>query len=98
MQSVKRGALPRCVGRTKGGINTKLHAVVDGKGRPIILTLTGGQVSDHTGAKLLYSSLPDFRDRKTTKRHKAVLLGDWTCFRKVPTNLSLSSLVFKAVR
>ena len=76
MQSVKRGALPGCVGRTKGGINTKLHAVVDGKGRPIILTLTGGQVSDHTGAKLLYSSLPDFRDRKTTKRHKAVLLGD----------------------
>ena len=76
MQPVKRGALPRCVGRTKGGINTKLHAVVDGKGRPMIFTLTEGQVSDHIGAKLVYSGLPDFRDRKTTKRHKAVLLGD----------------------
>ena len=76
MQPIKRGLLPRCVGRTKGGINTKLHAVVDGRGQPIMFALTEGQCSDHTGAKLLYPELPDFRNRKTTKHHKAVLIGD----------------------
>jgi transposase len=40
------------VGRTKGGLNPKLHAVCDGKGRPIILLLSKGQMSDHKGARL----------------------------------------------
>ncbi|QJB69739.1 IS5 family transposase [Parasphingorhabdus halotolerans] len=54
----KRGALPRRIGRTKGGLNSKLHAVCDGEGRPIILLLTEGQMSDYKGAALLLSSLP----------------------------------------
>ncbi|QJB69730.1 IS5 family transposase [Parasphingorhabdus halotolerans] len=57
----KRGALPRRIGRTKGGLNSKLHAVCDGEGRPIILLLTEGQMSDHKGAALLLSSLPQAR-------------------------------------
>ena len=55
----KRGILPRHMGRTKGGLNTKLHAVCDGEGRPIAMCLTAGQVSDHIGAKILYPALPD---------------------------------------
>jgi transposase len=39
-------------------LNSKLHAVCDGLGRPIILLLTEGQMSDHKGAFLLLSSLP----------------------------------------
>lgn len=39
-------------------MNSKLHAVTDADGRPIALLLTEGQMSDHTGAKLLYPSLP----------------------------------------
>ena len=39
-------------------MNSKLHAVCDGQGRPIILLLTEGQMSDHKGAVLLFSSLP----------------------------------------
>jgi putative transposase len=35
-----------------------LHAVCDGKGRPIILLLSEGQMSDHKGARLLFDSLP----------------------------------------
>ena len=53
----KRGALPRRIGRTKGGLNTKLHAVCDGRGRPVAMALTAGQVSDHIGAKILYPAL-----------------------------------------
>lgn len=33
----KRGALAHGIGRTKGGRNTKLHAVCDEKGRPCVL-------------------------------------------------------------
>ena len=34
------GALSRCSGRTRGGLNSKLHAVCDDK--PIVLLLNGG--------------------------------------------------------
>ncbi len=48
----------RLIGRTKGGLNTKLHAITDADGRPIRFFLTAGQVSDHTGALALLSTLP----------------------------------------
>ena len=52
----------RRIGRTRGGLNTKLHAVCDGVGRPLLLLLTRGQMSDHTGAKLLIDALPPARE------------------------------------
>ncbi|WP_232222637.1 IS5 family transposase [Paracoccus sphaerophysae] len=51
----KRG---RLIGRTKGGLNTKLHAVTDARGRPLRFFMTAGQVSDYTGAAALLRSLP----------------------------------------
>lgn len=47
-------------------MNSKLHAVCDGLGRPIILLLSEGQMSDHKGAAMLFGSLPQAK----------VLLGD----------------------
>lgn len=41
----KRGR-GRLIGRTKGGMNTKLHAICDSHGRPPDLFITAGQVSD----------------------------------------------------
>ena len=55
---VKKGGLGRLIGRTKGGMNTKLHAVTDANGRPISLFMTAGQVSDYIGAAALLDSLP----------------------------------------
>ena len=52
-------AISREGGRTKGGMNTKLHAVSDGQGRPISFFVTAGQVSDYIGARALLSSLPN---------------------------------------
>src|SRR5437763_15709740 len=46
-------AVPRRIGRTKGGLNSKLHAVCDGGGKPLVLMLSEGQMSDHTGARLI---------------------------------------------
>ncbi|WP_419756625.1 IS5 family transposase [Brevundimonas sp.] len=54
----KKGGLGRLIGRTKGGMNTKLHAVTDAHGRPISLFMTAGQVSDYIGAAALLDSLP----------------------------------------
>lgn len=48
----------RLIGRTKGGLNTKLHAVADADGRPIRFFLSAGQVSDYTGALALLDTLP----------------------------------------
>jgi transposase len=46
------------LGRTKGGLNSKLHAVCDEAGKPVLLYLTAGQVSDHKGARELLPALP----------------------------------------
>ena len=54
---VKRGSWP-ADRRTKGGLNTKLHAVTDARGRPISFFMTAGQVSDYTGAAALLDGLP----------------------------------------
>jgi hypothetical protein len=40
------GRTGRLIGRTKGGMNTKLHAVTDAIGRPITFFMSAGQVSD----------------------------------------------------
>ena len=36
----KKGPLPRRIGRTKGGLNSKLHAVCDGQGRLVAMLLS----------------------------------------------------------
>ena len=36
----------QCIGVTRGGKNTKIHAVVDGLGYPIHLQLSSGNISD----------------------------------------------------
>ena len=46
------------IGRTKGGLDTKLHAVTDARGRPIRFFMCAGQVSDDIGARASPSSLP----------------------------------------
>ena len=54
----KKGGLGRLIGHTKGGMNTKLHAVTDAEGRPLSFFMTTGQVSDYTGAAALLDDLP----------------------------------------
>jgi transposase len=47
-------------------LNSKLHAVCDGKGRPLIMLLSEGQMSDFGGAALMIGAFPKAK----------VLLGD----------------------
>ena len=48
----------RQIGRCRGGLATKCHAVVDHKGRPHRLHMTAGNIADATGARVLVKDLP----------------------------------------
>lgn len=62
----KRGEQKQAVGRSRGGRNTKIHALADAKGRLLAILLTGGEAHDCPVAERL------MRRRKAPKR----LLGD----------------------
>ena len=39
-------------------MNSKLHAVCDGRGRPLVMLLSEGQMSDYKGAALMIDAFP----------------------------------------
>ena len=43
----------------RGGLNSKVHAVCDGDGKPVAMLLTEGQVSDHREAETMLDALPE---------------------------------------
>ena len=47
---VGKKAEHKAVGRTKGGLNTKIHAIVDGLGNPVAFLLSPGNDNDSTHA------------------------------------------------
>ncbi|PTM41723.1 IS4 family transposase [Bosea sp. 124] len=52
-----KGGRDRCLGRSRGGLTMKIHALVDAQGRPIQLKLTAGQASDIASAADLMGHL-----------------------------------------
>lgn len=55
--TAKKGGLVRCLGPSRCGLTTKLHALVDGRGRPIHVKLTAGQACDVASAQDLFGHL-----------------------------------------
>ena len=49
----KRGEQKQAIGRSRGGRNTKIHALADAKGRLIAILLTGGEAHDYPVANRL---------------------------------------------
>ena len=43
-------------------MNSKLHAICDGQGRPVVMMLSEGQMNDQKGAGLLAPLLPPARE------------------------------------
>jgi transposase len=62
----KKGEQNQAIGRSRGGRNTKIHAVADAKGRLLSILLTGGEAHDCPPAQRL------IRRSKIAKK----LLGD----------------------
>jgi len=71
--SLLKGPVPRRIGRTKGGLNSKLHAVCDGHGRPLVMLLSEGQMSDYKGAALMLPAMPKAKQLLADKGYDA----DW---------------------
>ncbi|WP_375782524.1 IS5 family transposase [Roseospira marina] len=57
----KGGRPAQAIGRSRGGRTTKIHAVVDGRGRPIAFEITAGQLGDVRAATALLGPLPPGR-------------------------------------
>lgn len=53
---VNKGGSGGLIGRTKGGMKSKLNTVYDILGRPLNLIITAGPVSDYIGARALLNS------------------------------------------
>jgi len=49
--------LSEAIGRSKGGLSTKIHALIDALGNPIGFHLTPGQACDLDGADVLLNEL-----------------------------------------
>lgn len=47
------------IGRSRGGLSSKIHMVVDERGLPFKLALTPGQASDKAAARALLEGLPN---------------------------------------
>src|SRR5271157_983937 len=56
-QRPKKDDRSRCMGRSRGGLTTKIHALVDASGLPIALKLTEGQAHDGRAACDMLGSL-----------------------------------------
>ncbi len=55
--TIEWGGTIACMGRSRGGLTTKIHALVDPEGRPIRLALTPGQAGDAPAALGLIDGL-----------------------------------------
>jgi transposase len=47
----QKGAFFQSIGRSRGGRTTKIHGLVDGRGRPRVLLLSAGNINDITMAR-----------------------------------------------
>ena len=54
---VSKKAEDQAIGRSRGGLSTKIHALVDALGNPLRLLLTPGQAHDLAGADALLPHL-----------------------------------------
>ena len=64
-------------GRTKGGRNTKLHAVCDEAGRPCVLLLTPGNVHDCKVAQRCIEAMPPSAQLVADKGYDGRSLREW---------------------
>lgn len=65
------------LGRSRGGLSTKIHQLVDGHGRPLVIALTAGQAGDSPMLKFLLADLAVARPGPGRPRTRpSALLGD----------------------
>lgn len=69
--------LDHALGRSRGGLSTKIHQLVDGQGRPLAIALTAGQAGDSPMLRWLLADLAVHRLGPGRPRTRPdALLGD----------------------
>ena len=83
------------MGRSRGGLTTKIHALVDGEGLPIVLKLTEGQAHDGRSAADMLETLADGAILLADRAYDSNLLretlaarGAWANVRAMPHRLN----------
>jgi transposase len=64
-------------------LNSKLHAVCDGKGRPLVMLLSEGQMSDYKGAALMLPVMPRAKELLADKGYDANWFREALANRKI---------------
>lgn len=84
------------MGRSRGGLTTKIHALVDALGRPIRLKLTEGQAHDGRSAADMFATvgvgnilLADRAYDSDGLREDLRSRGAWACIRPMPTRVNI---------
>ena len=86
------------MGRSRGGLTTKIHAFVDAEGLPIALKLTEGQAHDGKSASDMLNALVEgqilLADRaydRDTLRQSLAERGAWANIKPMPTRKNVPS-------
>ncbi len=67
----KKGGPDHAIGRSRGGLSTKIHVVVDGRGLPRRFVITPGQASDKAAVPALLDGLEPARDTVADRGYDA---------------------------
>jgi transposase len=86
------------MGRSRGGLTSKLHALVDADGRPVGLRLTGGQVHDACEAEALIEAIPEGATLLGDKGYDSNAIRQAAAARNVWANISNRSNRIKQFR
>ena len=68
----RRKGADHAIGRSRGGLSTKINARVDGRGLPVRLTLTAGQAHDRRGCRVVARPAPRQRRRRRPQLRQPV--------------------------
>ena len=79
------------MGRSRGGLTTKIHALVDANGLPVVLKLTPGQAHDGKSATDMLDSLGEGQILLADRAYDSNALrrdlderGAWACVKPMP--------------
>ncbi len=92
----KRGTQNQAIGRSRGGLTSKVHIAVDGLGNPLRFILTGGQVGDVTQAEELIADVAGanlIADTAYDADHLRARLNDAGIVAVIPSNPSRAQAI-----
>ena len=73
----KKGEHKQAIGRSRGGRNTKIHAIADAKGRLLSILLSGGEIHDCPPAKRLIQRTRPAKKLLGDKAYDSADLRHW---------------------